>query len=73
MGVVLPPRARSVQPMTLLREVVGALATGREQTWMGNDPTARLILTEHEGKATAWVYALPRRLDPTACPGTPSS
>jgi hypothetical protein len=33
---------------------------------------SRLILTEHEGKATAWVCALPRRFDPTAVPRTSS-
>jgi hypothetical protein len=53
--------------------VLAQIPTAREPTWTANDQAGRLILTEHEGKAAAWVYALPGHLDPTACPRTPSS
>jgi hypothetical protein len=46
------------------------VSTAREQGWVSTDPAARLVLTDHDGKATAWLYRLQGPLDPSTCPKT---
>jgi hypothetical protein len=47
---------------------VGQTSTARAQRWTATDPAARLVLTDRDGKARAWLYQLQGRLDPSACP-----
>jgi hypothetical protein len=47
---------------------VGQTSTAREQRWTATDPAARLVLTERDRNARAWLYQLRGRLDPSACP-----
>ena len=52
---------------------IESTAPAPQRAWTEDDPAARLVLTDKEGEARAWLYELNGRLDPSTCPPVPET